>query len=122
MKNPIHTNHPGNARKMARMLLQSFTALLLVASMAIPARAAESRAVKSRTSPVYPEMAKRLRIEGMVKLEATVNPDGKVTAVKVVSGNSMLGLAATQAVNNWKFVPADAESVVDLDINFEMPR
>jgi len=122
MKNPIHTNHPGSARKVSRTLLQSFAALMLVASMAFPAHAADTRAVKSRTSPVYPEMAKRLRIEGLVKLEATVNPEGKVTAVKVVSGNGMLGLAATQAVNSWKFVPADAESIVDLDINFEMPR
>jgi TonB family protein len=32
-------------------------------------------------APVYPEVAKRLRVTGVVKLEVTVNADGKVTGV-----------------------------------------
>ncbi|MFZ1015106.1 MAG: TonB family protein [Terracidiphilus sp.] len=63
---------------------------LVVAAVCVAS--AEQRAVKSRVSPVYPEVAKRMRISGVVKLEASVDPDGKVTDVKTVSGNHMLGL------------------------------
>ena len=53
-------------------------AFALAVTMAIPAIAADSRPVKSRVAPVYPEIAKRLRIEGAVKIDATVDPSGKV--------------------------------------------
>ena len=65
-------------------------ALALVVSLAIPARAADVRAVKSRVAPIYPEIAKRMRIEGEVRLEVTVDAEGKVTDVKTVSGNRVL--------------------------------
>jgi TonB family protein len=69
---------------------------------------------------VYPELAKRMRIEGAVKVEATVSSEGKVTAVKTLSGNRMLSPAAEEAVSRWRFVPADAPSTVDVDVNFAL--
>jgi len=41
------------------------------------ARAADERAVKSRVTPIYPEVAKRMKIRGAVKLVATVDAQGK---------------------------------------------
>lgn len=81
---------------------------------------AEQRAVKQRISPVYPELAKRLRVTGVVKLEVTVDPDGKVKDVKTISGNRMLSTAAEDAVHKWKFAPASADSTENLDINFDL--
>jgi TonB family protein len=95
-------------------------AIALAFLLVIGGRAAEERAIKSRVAPVYPEIAKRMRIAGVVKLEVTVDPDGKVTDVKALSGNSMLCPAAEDAVRKWKFAPGSATSVVDLDINFDM--
>lgn len=85
----------------------------------VGARASDERAVKSRVAPVYPEIAKRMRIGGVVKLEATVDAEGKVTDVKAVSGNQMLSVAAEDAVRKWRFVPAGGQSVVDVTLNFE---
>lgn len=90
----------------------------LVLSMTLPLHAADSRAVKSRVAPTYPEMAKRLRITGVVKVSVTIAPDGSVTAVKTVTGNSMLSRAAEDAVSKWKFASAAEESTVEIDINF----
>ena len=56
--------------------------LALLLALALPGRAADERAVKSRVPPVYPEIAKRMRITGAVKVEATVDAGGKVTDVK----------------------------------------
>jgi len=101
------------------MLFQA-GALALVLAIAMTARAAEDRAVKSRVAPVYPEIAKRMKITGAVKIEATVDPDGKVTDVKTLSGNRMLSPAAEDAVRKWKFVSAAAQSTVEVEVNFAM--
>jgi TonB family protein len=93
-------------------------ALVMMAMLTLPGRAADERAVKSKVPPVYPEIAKRMKVSGVVKIEATVDAEGKVTAVKTVSGNHVLSEAAEEAVRKWKFVSGPSESVVPVDINF----
>lgn len=94
--------------------------LVLLLALCLPCRAADERAVKSRVSPVYPEIAKRMRITGAVKVEATVDAGGKVTDVKALSGSSVLVNAAEDAVRKWKFAPGDGVAVVEVTVNFEM--
>ncbi|MBV8113250.1 MAG: energy transducer TonB [Silvibacterium sp.] len=81
---------------------------------------AEDRKVQKRVPPVYPELAKRMRIEGVVRIQATVAPDGTVTDAKATNGNKMLSLAAEEAVKKWKFVAGDAESTVPIDVSFDL--
>ncbi len=85
-------------------------------SLACPA---ENRKVEKRVQPVYPELARRMHVGGIVRISATVAPDGTVTEAKTVNGNKLLSLAAEEAVKKWKFVASDAQSTVDIDINFE---
>ncbi len=92
--------------------------LALVMALALPGRAADDRVVKSRVAPVYPELAKRMRISGIVKVEATVAPDGKVIDVKTISGSHALSPSAEDAVRKWKFAPGPGTSVVDVEVNF----
>lgn len=99
-----------------------WTAALALALVVTLSAHAEDRAVKSRVAPVYPEIAKRMRIGGVVKVEATVDADGKVTEVKTVSGNSMLSSAAEDAVRKWRFAAGTAESKVNVDLNFALAQ
>jgi TonB family protein len=110
--------------KRARFSLHrsTFIALALAFAFVLAGRAAEQRAVKLRVAPVYPEIAKRMRISGDVKLEVTVDADGKVIDVKPVSGNGMLSAAAQDAVRKWRFVSAPATTVTDLNVNFDLER
>lgn len=96
-------------------------AAALAVAVALSAHA-EDRAVKSRVAPVYPEIAKRMRIAGMVKVEATVDAEGKVNGVKTLSGNSMLSAAAEDAVRKWRFVAGSGESKVNVDLNFALAQ
>ncbi len=95
-------------------------ALALMLVMALPAMAGDARAVKSRVPPAYPEIAKRMRVSGTVKLEAAVDAQGKVTDVKEVSGNHTLALAAKEALLHWKFAPAASDSNETVEINFDL--
>ena len=91
---------------------------LLLAAPAL----AEQRAIKLKIAPTYPEIARRLHVTGIVKLEVTVDADGKVTAVKTVSGNHVLADAAEEAVHKWKFAPASNETTMDLDVDFDLNK
>jgi periplasmic protein TonB len=61
----------------------------------------------SGPNPLYPEAARRARIQGVVVLECTIGKNGIVNSVKVLRGLP-LGLteAAVDAVNKWRFEPS----------------
>ena len=117
MNQTYSTNHTNGMRKMGMLLFQA-AALGLLLAMALPARAGDDRAIKTRVAPVYPEIARRMKVAGVVRLEATVDPQGKVKEVKTVSGNHMLSVAAEDAVRQWKFVPAPEDSTESVNVNF----
>lgn len=56
-------------------------------------------------SPVYPEAALRIRQQGIVVTEVVVDPQGNVSAVRVVTGAPRLRTAAIVAVAQQKYVP-----------------
>lgn len=58
-----------------------------------------------RVDPVYPPYAVSNWIEGTVVIRATTDPDGTVSRVDVVSGESRLAEAAATAVSGWRYQP-----------------
>ncbi len=81
--------------------------------------AQDMRAVVHRTQPNYPEIAKRLNLCGVVMVKAAVAADGHVKSTTVVSGNPILGQAASTAVRDWVFAPG-AEGSVMVGITFSL--
>ena len=65
---------------------------------------ADSKLIR-RVEPVYPDLALRARVQGLVILTATINEEGFVSGVKVVSGNPLLREAAIDAVKQWHYSP-----------------
>ena len=64
----------------------------------------ESKLIR-RVEPVYPELAKRARVQGTVVLVVTVDEEGNVSDIKVSSGHPLLNEAAKAAVAQWKYSP-----------------
>jgi len=56
--------------------------------------------------PVYPEMARRTRVEGVVELEGIIGTDGRIHSLRVLKGHPFLVKAATDAVMKWVYKPA----------------
>lgn len=107
-------------RRLAGVWLAHAAVVALVVALVIPARAADERAIKSRVAPTYPEVAKRMRISGAVRLTVTVDPAGRVIDVKPLSGNNMLSVAAEEAVRKWRFEPGSSVSNVEVSLNFTL--
>jgi TonB family protein len=72
----------------------------------------------TRVAPDYPELAKRMRLQGIVKVEAVVRPNGTVKSTRVVGGNPVLVDAATSAVSKWKFEPGSGETTELVQLTF----
>ena len=58
-----------------------------------------------RVVPVYPELMRRIRLQGDVSVEVIVSPDGRVESARAVSGHPMLASAAVDAARRWRFGP-----------------
>ena len=56
--------------------------------------------------PLYPSLAKNQHISGDVRIDALIDPAGRVTTMKVVSGPTLLHQAAMDALRQWKYQPA----------------
>jgi len=101
-------------------------ALLMAGVLAIPpSRAAGqeqaeiTRKVKTRVSPIYPEIARRMSISGVVKLVVVVSPNGSVKSTKVLGGHPLLISAAEDAVKKWKFESGPEESSGVVEFSFK---
>ena len=56
-------------------------------------------------APSYPEIAKQARVQGIVILEAIIDPAGNVTNVRVLRSIPLLDQSAINAVKQWKYEP-----------------
>jgi protein TonB len=56
-------------------------------------------------NPVYPPIAQSARVQGIVIIEATIGPNGKVEDAKVLRSIPLLDAAALDAVKQWEYTP-----------------
>ena len=99
-----------------------YLVLILVACAAVTAAqssgATSDRKVTAKVAPAYPELARRMRLQGTVKIEAVVKPNGTVKSTRVLGGNPVLVDAATEAVNKWKFESGPSETTEIVQLTF----
>jgi protein TonB len=61
--------------------------------------------VVSRVDPSYPLLAKQMKVQGAVILEALISKTGSIQGIQVLSGPAILSEAAREAVKQWHFKP-----------------
>lgn len=86
----------------------------------------EARLLRRR-EPVYPPLARQARIQGVVRLQAVIGPDGRVEKVEAVSGPPLLRQAAVDAVKEWVYEPSRLNGrpvpvTTMIEINFTLGR
>ena len=77
-----------------------------------------------REDLIYPALAKREKISGLVKCEVLIDEKGAVTKVKSLSGHPVLAAAAEDSIRRWKYIPAkldnrDVQSSTIVEVNFK---
>ncbi len=81
---------------------------VLIGDVEAPVRAAgDVRAPKliRRVDPLYPEIARQARIEGLVVIEAETDIYGRVRNARILGSIPLLDQAALDAVRQWVYEP-----------------
>ncbi|PYU48112.1 MAG: hypothetical protein DMG48_21475 [Acidobacteria bacterium] len=81
-------------------------------------QAQEGRKALSNPAPTYPEVAKRLRLTGVVKVQVVIGADGRIKEKNVIGGHPILVSAVEDTLKNWKYAPASGETTTQLEFNF----
>ena len=86
----------------------------------------EAKLVK-RVMPVYPPLARQMRLSGTVRLEGVISRTGQVINLQVVSGHPMLTSAALDAVRQWVYSPTllngePVEVIAPIEVHFTLSQ
>jgi protein TonB len=77
--------------------------------------------------PPYPPLARAARVEGRVRMQAIIAPDGTIGSLRVTSGPPLLIVAAKDAVSRWRYQPTllsgkAVEVVTEIDVIFTLSQ
>jgi TonB family protein len=77
-----------------------------------------------KVQPKYPQAALAVHAQGAVQIEATINKEGSVTNLRVLSGDAVLARAALEAVRQWRYKPyyldgSPVEIETQITVNFK---
>jgi len=75
--------------------------------------------------PNYPMLAKQMKVQGSVVLQALIGRNGNIEDLHVLSGPAILSSAAMQAVKQWRFRPyylsgEPVETQARITVNFSI--
>ena len=76
-------------------------------------------------APVYPQMARDSRIQGIVIIQATIGVDGRVINAEVLRPQPFLDQAALDAVRQWRYTPTQLNGepvavIMTVTVNFRL--
>jgi len=82
-----------------------------------------SAIVTNAVKPAYPLLARQMKVQGSVILDALISKDGVIQDLRVVSGPTILASAAQDAVRQWRFKPhfqgtEPVETQAKITVNF----
>lgn len=78
-----------------------------------------ARKLKTKVAPTYPELARRMGISGIVKVQITVDKNGSIKNSKLVGGHPILASAALDAVKKWRYESAAEETTGVVEFRFD---
>ncbi|MGB8475617.1 MAG: energy transducer TonB [Candidatus Acidiferrum sp.] len=112
-------------REVKRVIGVFLVAVLAAGSMiAVVARAQTEvipgarRKVRVLGKPQYPELARKMNLSGVVKIEVTIEPNGKVKRTHIVGGHPLFAAEAERAAMQSEFEPGPKETTEVIEFKF----
>jgi TonB family protein len=114
----------------ASLLSVFLTAATLLAAQDLPSRVTVGGNIQAHKwitgmPPVYPQLARQARIQGVVRMEVIITVDGAVKEVRLISGHPLLAQAAIDAVRTYQYQPTllngrMVEVATSVEVNFDL--
>ena len=78
-----------------------------------------------KVQPVYPALARQIRVQGRVEFTAVISKTGTIENLQLLSGHPMLVAAARDAILQWRYKPTllngePVEVITDIVVNFAL--
>jgi TonB family protein len=64
-----------------------------------------AQSVSVSVPPDYPLLARQMKVQGAVSLQALISREGTIQELQILSGPGILAAAAREAVKQWRFKP-----------------
>ncbi len=82
-----------------------------------------TQSVTVSVPPDYPLLARQMKVQGAVSLQALISREGTIQELQILSGPSILATAAREAVKQWHFKPylqngQPVETQAHITVNF----
>ncbi|MBZ5616267.1 MAG: energy transducer TonB [Acidobacteriia bacterium] len=82
-----------------------------------------AQSVSVSVPPDYPLLARQMKVQGAVSLQALISRDGTIQELQILSGPGILAAAAREAVKQWHFKPylqngRPVETQAKITVNF----
>jgi TonB family protein len=90
----------------------------LVHSYAHAQDAATNRKIVNKVLPQYPGLARAMNIQGSVRADVLVEPNGKAKTIEVKGGHPLLVQSAEDALRQWKWEPEAHETHEVIELKF----
>ena len=110
-------SNPGRLASATLMLALCLATAFVPGSLAQKTPKSERKVIVI-AKPDYPDILRRAQVGGIVRLKATVLPNGTVSNVEVLGGNPILAENAASAVKKWKYAPAATQTTEDVSLSF----
>ena len=77
------------------------------------------RKVKTKVTPQFSELARKMNLSGKVRIEVVIAPDGHVKSSKPIGGHPVLVQSCLDAIKDWRFEAAPEESTQVIEFDFK---
>lgn len=117
------SNECGEARpsRAKRLLAKCGRVTALICAIALTVAisfAQQGRKAVSNPTPEYPDVAKKMNLTGVVKIEVTIGADGEIKSTNVIGGHPILVDSVQRTLKRWKYAPSSSETKALLEFKF----
>ena len=115
---PRSESSDARSGKAGKCLAKCWMVVALMFFVALTAAAQDGRRLVSNPQPEYPEIARKMNLSGVVKIEVVIGSDGEIKNAKVVGGHPVLADSSLKALKKWKYAPGSSETKELLEFKF----
>ncbi len=102
---PAPANAPASAPANAPVSGQTAKGRTVNAGDRVQLSPQTAQSVSVSVPPDYPLLARQMKVQGAVSLQALISKEGTIQELQILSGPSILAAAAREAVKQWHFKP-----------------
>jgi protein TonB len=103
--NAIHLDVEGGAASSASSAPAAAPSGLVSAGDRMQLSPQTTQSVSVSVPPDYPLLARQMKVQGAVSLQALISREGTIQEIQILSGPGILAAAAREAVKQWHFKP-----------------